>query len=160
MKIKSMKKVKAISALLVTFTALLPFQEANAQRGSSYVLPPFAPSNTVVQPFYYPRVKTPNVPGENMQRRNTLVKNLFEEASDARWAGNYTTEFKLYNKIISLDSQEAQAYFNRGSIKQKYLNDRAGAIADFRAAFKLFRQQGDKYMTEASMEHLQQLSER
>lgn len=154
-----MKKVRAISVLLVTFTALLPFKEANAQRGSSYVLPPYAPSNTVVQPFYY-RTYTPKVTGDNMQRRNTLVTTLFEQASDARRAGNYTTEFQLYNKIISLNSQEAQAYFNRGSIKQKHLNDRAGAIADFQAAFKLFKQQGDKYMTEASTEHLQQLSER
>jgi tetratricopeptide (TPR) repeat protein len=159
MKIKSMKKVKAISALLVTFTALLASQEANAQRGSSYVLPPYAPSNTVVQPFYY-RHNTPKVPGDNMQRRNTLVTTLFEQASDARWAGNHTTEFQLYNKILSLNSQEAQAYFNRGAIKQKHLNDRVGAIADFRAAFKLFQQQRDRYMTEASMEHLQQLGER
>lgn len=159
MKIDFTNKVKVISFLLVTVTALLPLKEANAQRGSRYVLPPYAPSNTVVQPSYY-RNYTPKVIRDNLQQRNTLVTTLFEKASDARWAGNYTTEFQLYDKIISLNPQEAQAYFNRGFIKKQYLNDRAGAIADFRMAFKLFQQQRDKYMTEASMEHLQQLSER
>ena len=48
-----MKKIKAVSALLVTFTALLPFKEANAQFGSSYVLPPSAPSNTQILPCSY-----------------------------------------------------------------------------------------------------------
>jgi hypothetical protein len=53
MKIKSMKKIKTVSALLVTFIALLPFKEANAQFGSSYVLPPSAPSNTQILPCSY-----------------------------------------------------------------------------------------------------------
>ena len=96
----------------------------------------------------------------NSQSVNSVVDSLYRQASDARWAGKYTTEFQLCTKIISLNPQEAQAYFNRGYIKRTHLNDRAGAIADFQVAFKLFRQQRNQYMTRASMEHLQQLSER
>jgi tetratricopeptide (TPR) repeat protein len=137
--------------LLVTLTTLPSFKQANAQRGSSYVLPPSAPSNTIVNPFYFPRT---NIPGGDTPQQDFLVRSLYSKASDARWAGDYTTEFQLYNKIISLDSQEAQAYFNRGSIKQSKLNNRAGTMADFRIAFELFQQKGDKYMTRASMEHI------
>lgn len=158
MKTNSIKVIKVISTSIVTFAALLTCKQANSlPSGSRYVLPPSAPSNTIVNPFYFPRT---NIPGGNTPQQDSLVRSLYSKASDARWAGNYTTEFQIYNKIISLDSQEAQAYFNRGSIKQSKLNDKVGAMADFRKAFELFQQKGDKYMKRASMEHIQQLSER
>jgi tetratricopeptide (TPR) repeat protein len=95
----------------------------------------------------------------NTSPQGSLIRSLFSKASDARWAGDYATEFRIYNKIINIDSQAAQAYFNRGSIKQSKLNDRAGAMADFRRAYQLFRQEGNQYMVRASMEHINQLSE-
>jgi tetratricopeptide (TPR) repeat protein len=104
----------------------------------------------------------PSSPGNNSQgssNYSSLVRSLYSKASDARWAGDYATEFRIYNRIISLDSQAAQAYFNRGSIKQSKLNDKAGAMADFQIAYQLFRQRGDQYMIRASMEHINQLSE-
>jgi tetratricopeptide (TPR) repeat protein len=97
----------------------------------------------------------PSSPGND----SSLVRSLYSKASDAKLAGDYATAFRIYNKIISLDSQAAQAYFNRGSIKQSKLNDRAGAMADFRMAYHLFRQRGDQYMIRASMEHINQLNE-
>jgi tetratricopeptide (TPR) repeat protein len=97
---------------------------------------------------------------DGSDQQSSLIDSLYEKASDANYQGNYAVAFQIYTKIISLDPQEAQAYFNRGDIKQSKLNDRAGAGVDFRIAAKLFRQQGDDHMTRASIEHIQQLSER
>jgi hypothetical protein len=74
MRIKSMKKVKAISVLLIAFTALLTCKEANAQRGSSYVLPPSAPSNWIVNPanpIYSPRGSRTNPSNNGSYRSNS-----------------------------------------------------------------------------------------
>jgi tetratricopeptide (TPR) repeat protein len=90
-------------------------------------------------------------------RQGFAMDSLYEKASDARREGDYSAAFQIYTKIISIDSQEAQAYFNRGSIRQSNLNDRAGAMADFQIALQLFRRQGDDYMTRASLERIQQL---
>lgn len=90
-------------------------------------------------------------------RQSFVIDSLYEKASDARREGNYSQAFQIYTKIISLNPQEAQAYFNRGSIRQSNLNDRTGAMADFQIAVELFRQQRDNYMTRASIQHLQQL---
>jgi tetratricopeptide (TPR) repeat protein len=98
-----------------------------------------------------------NVAQPKPGQRSPLIDSLYEEASNVKRKGNYSAAFQIYTKIISLDSREAQAYFNRGSIRQLNLNDRVGAMADFRIAVELFRQQGDNYMTRASMEHIQQL---
>ncbi len=158
MKIKSMKKVKAILALLATFTTLLPFKEANAQSGSRYVLPPFAPSNTRTLPCSYAQCGFGKKDGSD--RQSSSIDSLYREASDANYKGNYAAAFQIYTRIISLDPQEAQAYFNRGLIKQSNLNNRSGAVVDFRMAAKLFRQQENNYMTRASIERIQQLSGR
>jgi tetratricopeptide (TPR) repeat protein len=91
---------------------------------------------------------------------SALIDSLYARASDANYEENYAEAFQIYTKIISLDPQEAQAYFNRGSIKQSNLNDTAGAEMDFRMAAKLFRQQGDDHMTRASIEHIQELGGR
>ena len=93
-------------------------------------------------------------------RQSSLIDSLYEKASDARYKRNYAAAFQIYTEIIRIDPQEAQAYFNRGSIKQSNLNDRVGAKTDFRIAVKLFQRKGDDYMTRASIEHIQQLSER
>jgi hypothetical protein len=71
MKIKSINKVKAISASLVTLAALLTCKQANSYPlGSSYVLPPFAPSNTIVNPYYYPRMITPRLDKPNRENNS------------------------------------------------------------------------------------------
>jgi tetratricopeptide (TPR) repeat protein len=101
----------------------------------------------------------PNNSGSNGQNSQS-IDSLYEKASDERHKGNYAAAFQIYDNIVALDPQEAQAYFNRGSIKQSKLDDRVGAMEDFQIAVELFRQQGDKYMTRASMEHIQELRER
>jgi tetratricopeptide (TPR) repeat protein len=47
-----------------------------------------------------------------------------------------------FNQSIVLNRNFAEAYGNRGVLKAYKLNDRPGAIQDFRAAARLFRQQG------------------
>jgi tetratricopeptide (TPR) repeat protein len=42
-----------------------------------------------------------------------------------------------YNRAIALNPKLAQAYFNRGSLKQAKLNDPQGALADFDRAITL-----------------------
>jgi tetratricopeptide (TPR) repeat protein len=94
---------------------------------------------------------------DGSDQSSSVIDSLYAKASDASYEENYAEAFQIYTRIISLDPQEAQAYFNRGSIKQSNLNDSAGAEIDFRIAAKLFRQQGDDYMTRASIQHIQEL---
>lgn len=90
-------------------------------------------------------------------KQSSKVDALYEKASDATWNKNHAAAFQIYNRIISIDPRSAQAYFNRGSIKQEKMNDRAGALSDFQMASKLFKQKGDSYMIRASSEHIEQL---
>lgn len=90
-------------------------------------------------------------------RQGFSIDSLYERAANARRTGDRAAAVQIYTKIIRFNSQEAQAYFNRGSIRQSNPNDLAGAMADFQTALKLFRQQGNNYMTRASIEHIQQL---
>lgn len=151
-----MKKNKAISASLLTFVILLTGQQANSlPSGASYVLPPSAPSNWIINPANPAYLPKPNA---RPRQQYSAIDSLYEKASDARWKNDYSTEFQIYNQIISLDPQEAQAHFNRGSIKQARLNDPSGALKDFEVAYSLFHQKGDQYMIKASKEHIQQLT--
>jgi hypothetical protein len=95
MKIKSLKKVKAIPALLVALTALLPFKAANAQFGSSYVLPPSAPSNWIINPAN--PIYTPTSPDQET------------EGNQERPRGNNT-------RIINSSPQPNRSRFNRTSL--------------------------------------------
>jgi tetratricopeptide (TPR) repeat protein len=158
MRIKVMRKIKAISASLVTLAVVLIGQQVNAlPSGSRYVLPPSAPSNWIINPanpLYLPR------PNNGSGQRYSAIDALYSKASEEKYRGNYAAALQTYRQIISANSQEAQAYFNRGSIKQSKLNDRVGALEDFQIAHGLFQQKGDKYMIRASMEHIRQLSSR
>ncbi len=127
----------------------------NAQTFGSGSYGPAGGRYTVPGADYNQRIPTPR---DGSGQRYTTVDSLYEKASDARWSKNYAAEFQIYNKIISLDPRSAQAYFNRGSIKQEKMNDRAGALSDFQMAAKLFRQEGNSYMIRASSEHIEQLT--
>jgi tetratricopeptide (TPR) repeat protein len=109
---------------------------------------------TVPGADYNQRIPTPR---DGSGQQSSQVDVLYAKASDAREKKNYAAEFQIYNKIISLNPRSAQAYFNRGSIKQEQMNDRAGALSDFQMAAKLFKQEGDSYMIRASSEHIEQL---
>lgn len=104
---------------------------------------------------------SPNLPRIRPQgQQYSSVDSLYEKASDEKRKGNYAAAFQIYTKIINLDPQQAQAYFNRGFVNQSKLNNRAGAMADFEIALRLFQGKGDRYMTRASIEHIQELKGR
>jgi tetratricopeptide (TPR) repeat protein len=158
MRIKVMRKIKAISALLVTLTVVLTGQQTNAlPSGSRYVLPPSAPSNWIINPANPAYRSRPN---NGSGQQYSAINSLYRKASEEKYQRNYEGAFQTYTRIISVDPQAAQAYFNRGSIKQSKLNDRVGALEDFQIAHGLFQQKGDKYMIRVSMEHIRQLSSR
>ncbi|MFA9201943.1 MAG: tetratricopeptide repeat protein [Candidatus Nanopelagicaceae bacterium] len=62
-----------------------------------------------------------------------------------------------YNKAISLNPKLASAYYNRGLLKFQKLNDRTGAIQDFRQAARLFREQGNNQGYQLAIKSLQAL---
>jgi tetratricopeptide (TPR) repeat protein len=55
--------------------------------------------------------------------------------------GDYSSALADYNQALTLNRRLVGIYINRGNLKDK-LNDRPGAIQDFQAAARLFRQQG------------------
>jgi hypothetical protein len=114
MRIKVMKKIKAISASLVTFAVLITGQQANAlPSGSRYVLPPSAPSNWIINPANPAYRSRPyNGSGQGY----SAINSLYRKASEEKYQRNYEGAFQTYTRIISVDPQAAQAYFNRGSI--------------------------------------------
>jgi tetratricopeptide (TPR) repeat protein len=61
-----------------------------------------------------------------------------------------------YDRAISINPKYAEAYYNRGVLKNK-LNDRPGAINDYREAAKIFRQQGQTKSLQLTIENLRAL---
>jgi tetratricopeptide (TPR) repeat protein len=154
MRIKSMKRVKAISVLLVASTALLTCKEANAQRGSSYVLPPSAPSNWIINP-----ANPIYSPGGSTSSSDENLTSLFNRAIAEGEKGNYEAKARLFTEMIRINPQGAYSYYNRGLVKKNKLNDRSGAVEDFQMAAQLFRQQGKSSMYRESIRQIQSINE-
>lgn len=149
-----MLKIRYVLIMLI-FQSIGFAKITNAQTFGSGSYGPAGGRYTVPGADYHQRIPAPR---DGSTQHNSTVDSLYEKASDARWKKNYAAEFQIYNKIISLDPRSAQAYFNRGSIKQEKMNDQAGALADFKMAVKLFKKEGDSYMIKASSEHIEQLT--
>ena len=147
-----MLKIQYCLAVLMAGSISLA-KVANAQSSGSYG--PAGGRYVVPGSDYRQRIPASR-DGSNQQ--SSSVDALYEQASDATWNKNHAAAFQIYNKIISLDPRSAQAYFNRGSIKQKNMRDQAGALSDFEMAAKLFRQEGNSYMIKAASEHIEQLT--
>jgi tetratricopeptide (TPR) repeat protein/S1-C subfamily serine protease len=62
-----------------------------------------------------------------------------------------------YGQAIIINPKYSIAYYNRGVLKVVKLNDRAGAIQDFRQAAKLFREQGNTQGLQNALNALRQL---
>jgi tetratricopeptide (TPR) repeat protein len=136
-------------------TAIGLAEVANSQTFGSGSYGPAGGRYTVPGADYNQRIPTPR---DDSGQQSSKVDALYEKASDATWNKNHAAAFQIYNKIINLDPRSAQAYFNRGSIKQEKMNDLAGALSDFRMAARLFKQEGNSYMVRASSEHIEQLA--
>jgi tetratricopeptide (TPR) repeat protein len=62
-----------------------------------------------------------------------------------------------YNKAIELNPKYATAYYDLGRLKRDQLKDNQGAIADFRQAAKLYRQQGKTSGLQDAIDRLKEL---
>jgi tetratricopeptide (TPR) repeat protein len=62
-----------------------------------------------------------------------------------------------YNQAIIINPKYSGAYGNRGILKYDKLNDRTGAIQDFRQAARLYREEGDNHSAQIAIRALQQL---
>jgi tetratricopeptide (TPR) repeat protein len=62
-----------------------------------------------------------------------------------------------YNKAIELNPKYATAYYDLGRLKRDQLKDNQGAIADFRQAAKLYRQQGETSDLQDAIDRLKEL---
>jgi hypothetical protein len=56
-----------------------------------------------------------------------------------------------------INPEYSAAYTNRAILKKNKLNDRAGAIQDFRQAARLFREQGQTQYLQNMIDRLRQL---
>jgi tetratricopeptide (TPR) repeat protein len=73
-------------------------------------------------------------------------------------SGNYRLALSEYNRAITLNPSYATAYYGRGMLKAYQLDDRAGAIKDFRAAARIYRQKGRTRNLKDAIEQLQKLN--
>jgi tetratricopeptide (TPR) repeat protein len=62
-----------------------------------------------------------------------------------------------YNQAIAINAQYANAYFNRANLKRNRLDDRRGAIEDYREAARLYRRQGKTDDLQDALSGLQSL---
>jgi S1-C subfamily serine protease len=73
-------------------------------------------------------------------------------------SGNYRLALSEYDRAIALNPSYATAYYGRGMLKAYKLDDRAGAIEDFRAAARIYRQKGRTRDLKDAIEQLQKLN--
>jgi tetratricopeptide (TPR) repeat protein len=65
--------------------------------------------------------------------------------------------FDDYSRAIVANPNFVHAYYNRALLKIDFLDDRPGAIADFRAAVRLHRQAGNTEMSQQAIDRLRSL---
>ncbi|MGB1242263.1 MAG: tetratricopeptide repeat protein, partial [Chitinophagales bacterium] len=56
-----------------------------------------------------------------------------------------------YHKAIELNPNNATAYFNRGQLRDSYVNDKKGALVDYTIAIKLDAKYEEAYFSRASL---------
>jgi tetratricopeptide (TPR) repeat protein len=105
--------------------------------------------------YCYSCVNRNNYP--QLTRPGSQVGSLYHQAFAEGEKGNYEAEVQIYSAIVRIDPQAGNAYYNRGLLKKNKLNDRAGAIEDFRSAARIYRQKGEDYMFQDCMSKLQSL---
>jgi tetratricopeptide (TPR) repeat protein len=72
-----------------------------------------------------------------LNNRNPKADDYFLAASESYEAGNYQQAAGNYDRAIKLNPQYAEAYNNRGNLRDLYLNNPAGALADYNKAIAL-----------------------
>jgi tetratricopeptide (TPR) repeat protein len=72
-----------------------------------------------------------------LNNRTPKADDYFLAASESYEAGNYQQAAANYDKAIKLNPQYAEAYNNRGNLRDMHLNNPAGALADYDKAIAL-----------------------
>jgi tetratricopeptide (TPR) repeat protein len=93
-------------------------------------------------------------------KRAKAVSLLYGKALIAGDKKDYKAEIQIYTNIIEIEPEEIAAYYNRGLVRKNNLNDRLGAIADFRMAAKNAQRHNNPNFFKYSIEQLQLLGER
>jgi tetratricopeptide (TPR) repeat protein len=93
-------------------------------------------------------------------KRAKAVQILYGKALIAGDKKDYEAEAQIYTNIIKIEPEEIAAYYNCGLVRKNNLNDRSGAIADFRMAAKNAQRHNRDEFFRYSIEQLQSLGER
>jgi tetratricopeptide (TPR) repeat protein len=72
-----------------------------------------------------------------LNNRTPKADDYFLTASESYEAGNYQQAAANYDRAIKLNPQYAEAYNNRGNLRDLHLNNPAGALADYDKAIAL-----------------------
>jgi tetratricopeptide (TPR) repeat protein len=72
-----------------------------------------------------------------LNNRTPKADDYFLAASESYEAGNYQQAAANYDKALKLNPQYAEAYNNRGNLRDLHLNNPAGALADYDKAIAL-----------------------
>jgi tetratricopeptide (TPR) repeat protein len=82
----------------------------------------------------------------------------FGRARAKNGKGDFRGAVADYDRSINISPEDSVgAYYNRALLKKNRLNDRAGAIQDFRRAAQIYRVAGDSENSKLSISHLQDL---
>jgi uncharacterized protein len=79
------------------------------------------------------------------QKSNLTAKEYFEYGDQKRLDNENLDAINNYNSAINLNSQYAEAYYERGVLKKDKLNDNQGALADLTKAIVINPKYSDAY---------------
>jgi tetratricopeptide (TPR) repeat protein len=139
-------KCAVVFAALVTISGMFP-DTAKAQVRNLY-------RDSVIRSWsnnakiFYPRIKPD---GSNVSEESTLMSEAWNEQFVKE---NYQAAAQIYVRVIQKYPQSAQAYFNLGVLLKEHSNNREMSTKLLRTAYKLFQQEDDRYMIEATQRHL------
>jgi hypothetical protein len=84
-----------------------------------------------------------NATGSGVKRRNpNFTQEVHKRAFENLQSHNYQAALNDYNELISFNSKDTVAYFNRAGAR-KELGDKQGFFADLRVAENIHKQNGD-----------------
>jgi arginine decarboxylase-like protein len=89
--------------------------------------------------------------GSNVSEESILMSKAWNEQFVKE---NYQAAAEIYVRVIQKYPQSAQAHFNLGVLLKEHSNNRAMSTKLLRTAHKLFQQEDDRYMIEATERHL------
>jgi len=84
------------------------------------------------------------------------AEDFMKQAAARADDGDYVGAIQSYDAVVSINSENARAYGNRGFMKLN-LGDRMAALADFRIAAELFLTQGRMANYEMVLDYIEKM---